>query len=532
MLKAKTPLLVGLLVIGGAIAFIFTFGSLHSGIDSDEAYPVYALFDDATGLVPNSRVMLSGIEVGRLKTISLDIEHPELARVDVLLRKGIKLYQGVLDPETGLWRDGATAVRQQASLIGDYYIALSPGLRGDVVPSGGRIPNAISSSGLGSVIKNLEGASNAIFPKLEMIADDIKSITGGLREAIGEQGGIDDLKKIRMDVAQTTENVMNLTGELRSFLSKSIYPRGSDVSAIFDNVARATATISKSAERTTEALDRILVHLDRASADVSQFVSTQSQTGESAAAGTLGAAINSLNKNMVLLEGTLESARAVAARVEQGKGTVGRLLTDDKLIGDIEHIIDDVGEVTSIIGRTQVKVQFRADRYIGRGAFKSTVDFSLHPRPDKFYLIQLIDDPAGRLYTTRRVTTTNDPRLPPVLVEDVQETKSDFKISAQLAKRWRSLTFRYGIMESSGGLGLDLDLLNDSLDFKLDVFDFGRDTYPRMRLLAEWEFMTHFFISAGIDDMLNATPRDWFVGLGVRFYDDDLKGILPVTPIP
>jgi len=532
MLKAKTPLLVGLLVIAGAIAFIFTFGSLEEGIDSDEAYTVHALFDDATGLVPNSRVMLSGIEVGRLAKIGLDDEHPELARVEILLRKDITLRQGVLDPQSGVWRDGATAVRQQASLIGDYYVALSPGLRGDAIPPGGRIPNVVSSAGLGSVIKNLEGASSAIFPKLEQIADDIKSITGGLKEVVGEQGAVTDLKQIRKDIAQTTENVMHLSGELRTFLSDSVYPHGQDIGAIMTNIERATSNISKAASQTTLALDRIMGRLDRASAEVGDFVAEQSKVGEAAQPGTIGAAIASLNKNMALLEGTLESVRAVAGRIEQGKGTVGKLLTDDKLIDDIERIVEDVGDVTSVIGRTQVKVQFRADRYMGRGAFKSTVDFSLHPRPDKYYLIQLIDDPAGRLMTTRRVTTTNDPRVPPVLVEDVEETTSDFKISAQLAKRWHALTFRYGIMESSGGLGLDLDLLDDSLNFKLDVFDMGRNTYPRMRLLAQWEFLSHFFISAGIDDMLNAEPRDWFVGVGVRFYDDDLKALLPVSPIP
>ena len=532
MLKAKTPLLVGLLVIAGAFAFIFAFGSLNEGINTGDAYPVYALFDDATGLVSNSRVMLSGIEVGRLGTIALDTEHPDLARVEVLLRRDIKLRTGIYDPEKGLWVNGATALRQQASLIGDYYVALSPGLKGDLIPEGGVIPNAISTSGLSSVIKNLEGATAAIFPKLNKIADDIKSITGGLREVLGEEGGISDLKKIRTDVAQTTENVMNLSREVRSFLNESIYPHGKDLNSIFENVDRATENISRATEHTAESLNNILRHLDGASADIGRFVAAQSQVGDMAAPGTLGAVVNSMEKNMAVLEGTLESVRAVASRVEQGKGTVGRLLSDDKLIDNIEHIVDDLSEVTSTIGRTQIKVQFRADRFIGRGAFKSTVDISLHPRPDKYYLIQLIDDPTGRLYTTRRVTTTNDPRLPPVLVEDVSETKSDFKISAQLAKRWHALTFRYGIMESSGGLGLDLGLLNDSLDFKFDIFEFGRDKYPRFRLLAEWEFISHFFISAGIDDMLNATPRDWFVGLGVRFVDDDLKGILPSIPLP
>lgn len=532
MLKAKTPLLVGLMVVAGAIVFIFTFGSLDDGVDMSDGYPVYALFDDATGLVTSSRVMMSGIEVGRLGTIALDTERPGYARVQIHLRSDVKLRRGVYDPARDTWVNGAAAVRQQASLIGDYYVALSPGLDGETIKPGELIPTAISESGLSSVIKNLEDATSAIFPKLDRIADDIKSITGGLRETLGEEGAVSDLKQIRADVVETTDNVAKLSGELRGFLQESIYPRGRDIDTILDNVERATATIARASGTTAQSLDRILDRLDTATADIGRFVSAQTVVGEGAEAGTLGRAIAALDKNMALLEGTLESVRSVAAGVEQGKGTIGRLLSDDKLITDIERVVADVSDLTSTIGRTQVKLQFRADRFFGRGAFKSTVDFSLHPRPDKYYLFQLIDDPAGKVTTTRRVTTTNDPRVPPVLVEDVVETTSDFKFTVQMAKRWHYLTFRYGIMESSGGLGLDLDLLDEHLNFRFDVFEFGRDTYPRMRLLAQWEFLSHLFVSIGIDDMLNESSRDWFVGAGVRFTDTDIKGLLPFTPSP
>ena len=208
------------------------------------------------------------------------------------------------------------------------------------------------------------------------------------------------------------------------------------------------------------------------------------------------------------------------------------MLTDDKLITDIERVIGDVEDFTSTFSRTQVKVQFRTDYYVGRSAYKSTIDFALHPGPDKYYLLQLVDDPIGKATRKLRVTQTNDPRLPPILVEEITETSSDFKITAQFAKRFHFMTFRYGVMESTGGVGIDADLLEDSLNFKLDIFEFGRDQFPRLRLLAQWEFLSHFFLSAGIDDMLNPSSRDWFVGLGIRFVDEDLKGVAPLVPIP
>ena len=130
----------------------------------------------------------------------------------------------------------------------------------------------------------------------------------------------------------------------------------------------------------------------------------------------------------------------------------------------------------------------------------------------------------------QRLTSTNDPAKPPQLYEEVTETTSALKFTAQFAKRWHFLTFRYGIMESTGGLGLDLDIVEDALKFKLDVFDFTSGEYPRFRALAAWEFARHLFVAAGVDDVLNGDARDYFVGLGVTFTDGDLKAILPFTP--
>lgn len=532
MLKAKTPLLVGLLVIVAVVAFAFTFGSLDTGMNASDAYRVYARFDDATGLVPNSRVMISGIEVGRLGKIGLDPEQPDIARVELLVRKDIPLHKGIYDEKRGVWIDGAIATRQQASLIGDYYVALTPGLKGPLLKDGDYIANVISETGFGAVLKNLEDASNSVFPKLDAITDDIKAITGGLRQTLAGDHAVADLKQIRTDLAQTTENIAALTGELRGFLKTDIYPRGTDIQQILAHIDRTAATLEAATSRTSASVDKIASSLESATADVRRFVSDQTASADTAKDGTVAHAIARLDHNMAILEGTLENVRTITALVEQGKSTVGRLLTDDKLITDIEKVVADVSDYTSTFSRTQIRLGFRTDYFVGRGAFKNTIDVSLHPRPDKYFLLQLVDDPVGRSTTTRRVTTSNDPRVPPVLVEDIVETREQLKISVEIAKRWDFLTFRYGIIENSGGIGIDATLLDDALNFKFDVFDFGRNTYPRLRLLAQWEFMTHFVLAAGIDDILNGGSRDWFVGLGVTFVDDDIKALLPLAPSP
>jgi phospholipid/cholesterol/gamma-HCH transport system substrate-binding protein len=154
----------------------------------------------------------------------------------------------------------------------------------------------------------------------------------------------------------------------------------------------------------------------------------------------------------------------------------------------------------------------------------------LQPREDKYYLLEIIDDPRGRTTTKTVVTQTNDPNLPPVVHETSSTTSEGIKVSFQFAKQWYFLTGRFGIFEGSGGLGMDFEFFNKRLKLTADAFDFTADEEPRIRFLASYEFLKHFYFTAGLDDLLNRSRIDYFVGTGLRFTDDDLKAILTVAP--
>ena len=91
-------------------------------------------------------------------------------------------------------------------------------------------------------------------------------------------------------------------------------------------------------------------------------------------------------------------------------------------------------------------------------------------------------------------------------------------------------TGRFGIKESTGGLGLDLHLLDDRFELRQDVFGFGEELSPRWRVALSYEFIRKLWLLGGVDDILNGDRRDYFVGLQLRFTDHDLKTILPFAP--
>ncbi len=531
MMKKRTPLLVGLLLIIGAFAFIYAFGRLDTGIGRDDAYPVYAVFDDATGLVENSRIMISGIPVGQITSIRLDPDDQTKARVWMLVDKKVKLYEGVLDPATGVWVNGATASRLQASLLGDYYIALTPGVAGEVIQPNGQIRNTVTESGLGAIMNQLEESSETIFPKLEKITDDISAITGSLRTAIGDEAGAAALRQIRDDVASTARNIATASGELREFMRSDIYPRGDDIKVIVDNVRDTTGSLRSSAGKVDRKLDRILNNVDTMTADLRRFIGEQTASGDERRPGTLAEVLNKADQNLATLQGSLDNVQSITRKIDAGEGTVGRLINDDRLVEGVEQVVEDIGDITSRISQLQVDLEFRSEYLFGQNALKHYINVRLRPRPDKYYFLQLVDDPRGRVRSSLRVTQTNDPTKPPVLVEDVTTTSDELKFTAQFAKRWHFLTFRYGIMESTGGWGVDLDLLEDALRFKLDVFQFGIERLPRVRILAAYDFAKNLYLAAGLDDILNGDSRDYFIGLGAHWTDSDIKAVLPFAPL-
>ena len=120
----------------------------------------------------------------------------------------------------------------------------------------------------------------------------------------------------------------------------------------------------------------------------------------------------------------------------------------------------------------------------------------------------------------------------PLVREQYTLTEDRFRLSLQYAKRYRFATGRIGIIENSGGLGLDFHMLNDTLAMSADIFAFDANVNPRMRLWSNYNFFSHLYIGAGVDEIWNSELRDIFVGFGLRFTDDDLKTIITTAPTP
>jgi phospholipid/cholesterol/gamma-HCH transport system substrate-binding protein len=175
-------------------------------------------------------------------------------------------------------------------------------------------------------------------------------------------------------------------------------------------------------------------------------------------------------------------------------------------------------------------VSLRSDYQFLASTVKSFVEIRLQPREDKYYSFELVTDPRGKTLIEQVDVVSTNPNDPPQYREIRTVTTNDLRFSLQFAQRMGPFWGRFGIKESSGGIGLDTVLFHDRFELRQDLFGFGERSIPRYRVWTSYEFVPRLWLLGGVDDIFAADRRDYFLGLQLRFDDRDLKSILPFTP--
>jgi phospholipid/cholesterol/gamma-HCH transport system substrate-binding protein len=140
MKHSKIELLAGLFVLLGLAAVAYLTVKLGSGsLLKGASYPVEARFANAGGIHPGCSVLLSGVTVGRVESVRMepsDYSAIVTMKVTSLLR---------------LPADSMASVKT-SGLIGDKYVALSPGADEAYLKPGERITLTESAVDLESLI--------------------------------------------------------------------------------------------------------------------------------------------------------------------------------------------------------------------------------------------------------------------------------------------------------------------------------------------------------------------------------------------
>jgi len=125
MKKFDLELAVGLFIIAGIVCLGYLSIKLgRMEVLGEKGYEVYAIFSNVGGLKTGGSIEVAGVDVGRVRRITLDNYQ---AKVDIFLTGGLKI------------QEDAIASIKTKGLVGEKYIEITPGGSEKMIQPGERI---------------------------------------------------------------------------------------------------------------------------------------------------------------------------------------------------------------------------------------------------------------------------------------------------------------------------------------------------------------------------------------------------------
>ena len=287
-MKRRDEVLVGVFITAALLVGIA--GSLwlaRRGFGS--GYPMHSQFPWGAGLKTGQQVLLAGVSVGYVDQVELKPN----GYLDVTL----EIERAYSIPE------GTTATVVAIGFFGDQAIALTPDsalLRG--LPDGVTIP----AMAPGDTIPRGRPAPTIadLLLRVDSITADVGDLTSSLNRQFVTRGGF-------QDVHQTVESTQRLVDRLAEVAAE----QSRNVTATLAMIRRSAAAID------SVTVDSLVRNVNQTTANLA-ILTTQ------------------LNQTTTQLNGVL-------AKLENGEGTAGKLLSDTTLYSNVRNLVARVDSLTA-----------------------------------------------------------------------------------------------------------------------------------------------------------------------------------------
>ncbi len=306
-----------------------------------------------------------------------------------------------------------------------------------------------------------------------------------------------------MDIAQLGDKLNAIADSVHTIFADE---EKAPVRKIFSNLESFTTDLKDFSNQNREDLNRVVVNLAALTEQLAIMV--RDNRGE--------------------LTSSMEHIESIARKIDEGRGTIGRLINDESTIDNLNRAVENLNDTLGGFSSFQLEMGYHLE-YLGNSKdFKNYVEVGLRTRPDSAFLLEFVSDPNPS--STREATTTDITTggTTTTVTTEREVTKRDkFRISAQMSRRFHNLRLRGGIIESSAGIGFDWTQKFFTASFSAFDFRTQGSNRPHLKAWGTINLTKNFFVMGGIDDPLNPNQAtDWFFGGGVRFVDEDIKSLL------
>jgi phospholipid/cholesterol/gamma-HCH transport system substrate-binding protein len=244
-------------------------------------------YKNINGLNKASLVTINGLKVGKVKDISFNTT-PE--------KKGILLVELSLDTDFNFSKNSIAKI-YSASLMGGQNLAIVPKYDGEIAVSGDYLIGEVESDLFSSVGEKL----NPIQSKLQSVLVKADTLLASVNQVLDEKSR-----------ASLNRSILGLEGTLLG-VRKTL---SSVNSLLADNKENLDSTLNN-AKNITDKFSKI---------------------SDDLAESNLGATVKKL-------ETTLTNVNGLLANMKEGKGTLGKLMTDDKMYTNLTNASKEMEEL-------------------------------------------------------------------------------------------------------------------------------------------------------------------------------------------
>jgi phospholipid/cholesterol/gamma-HCH transport system substrate-binding protein len=473
-------MLTGMIILG---VFIIKIEDIPVGERGDRL-EVTARFSSVAGLDRKAAVRIAGVRVGKVEAVTLDGNQ---AILELSLDPQVKLHEGAWAQITSL------------GMLGDKYIEILPG-----------DPTApLLSSGV-----ELGGQTTPTFDDVMRVAteigEDVKEVTEALRGSIGGPQG-------EVAIEEIVVNIRDLTASLKVLIAEN----QANVNATTENFKDFSATLRDELPLITEKMNTLADQLNDVVGDNRD---------------DLEASMGNIRELTGRLQVSAENLNQITGKIAAGEGSIGKLVNDETTIDNLNETLDSIeggvetlNETMGRYRRYQLEVALRGEALTSTEKSRLAFGFDLWTTDKRFFRIEGVDMPYGRVRTdTQFVTTTYPDGTQETYLEEKIKTSDKVGINAQVGYRvFPDTILRAGLIESSGGVGIDhsIKLGKRPLVLVFEAYDFARDFDERMHLKFEGRYFIsrHLFLTAGWDDPLVSDKSSVLFGGGITWNDEDVK---------
>ena len=475
-------MLVALIVLG---VFIVKIEELPLGSKGGRTR-VQATFVSVAGLDEKSPVRIAGVRIGLVEKVEL---LGDRAVVTLALEPGVKLHRGAHAEVTSL------------GMLGDKYVELYAGDLDAPLLEPGTVLSGESPTGFDKVLKTVGD-----------VGEDVKAVTGSLRQSLGGPEG-----QRRLD--DIVENIRQLTAEVKAMVANN----RSNVDATLGNFREFSETLKSELPKLAEKLNALANHVDSVIADNREGIK---------------GSVDNIRDLSGRLRTSADNINDITGKIARGEGSIGKLVNDEETINNLNSTLKSVESGVSSLKNTLGRAEkWRLDMNVRTELLpgldidsksRSVLGFDLHTSDVRFFRVELVSTPYGRIskYTDTVTVTYPDGHSETTVTTKSQDSDAA-SVNAQVGYHYGPYTLRAGLMESKGGVGIDRDLLGKKLRVSLDAFDFNRETKPpHLRLEGRYYLTKNIFGYAGWDDPVWKVRSSVLFGGGVTWGDDDVKYLL------